>query len=473
MGGTLTGLTRFCTFLMLFVIVGEGFSQEATADTAKPKRVGAITETAPGLRTLVSIDAEDAYLPSVLSILAAKSGFNIVTGPGVSKEERITIHLKDVPIEEAMNLVVRAAGLSYDLVGNSFLVARAEKLREQVGLNSYVISLQYANASEVAELLQDFNAKIQVDKSGNKLLVITTPQIITSIERVVANIDRPSLQISLSARMIEVQVEDEERLGINWSKLSTATSMFLFEGNVTPEVTTAGTQTRLQPFEPLDDINKIGHFQRSMPIWEVALDWLLKNSQAEVLANTKVSTMNARTAMIELVDVVPYVTSAGGVGGQVAVQREEVGTKLFITPQVNAEGWITMTIKPEVSSIFEFIGPDQTIPRVIRRSSDMTVRVKNHQSVVIGGLMGITAHRTAHKVPFLGDIPYIGGLFRYNVEVMKKTDLIIEVTPHIIEEDLKTYIGKSTEIRKTEKRYQRDYNIEEDQPLPEEAPPQE
>ncbi|MFN3822166.1 MAG: type II secretion system protein GspD, partial [bacterium] len=197
-------------------------------------------------------------------------------------------------------------------------------------------------------------------------------------------------------------------------------------------------------------------------------DWLLKNSQAEVLANTKVSTMNARTAMIELVDVVPYVTSAGGVGGQVAVQREEVGTKLSITPYVNAEGWITLTIKPEVSSIFEFIGPEQTIPRVIRRASDMTVRVKNHQSVVIGGLMGLTAHRTTHKVPFLGDIPYLGGLFRYNVNVMKKTDLIIEVTPHIIEEDLKTYIGKSVEVRKAERRYQKDFIIEEDQPLPQE-----
>ncbi|MFN3821648.1 MAG: secretin N-terminal domain-containing protein, partial [bacterium] len=271
MGGTLNRLIYVSTLVSFFVIFQSGFGQTTPADTTQPRRVGTITETAPGLRTLVSIDAEDAYLPSVLSILAAKSGFNIVTGPGVSKEERITIHLRDVPIEEAMNLVVRAAGLSYDLVGNSFLIARAEKLREQVGLNSYVISLQYSDASEVAELLKDFNAKIQVDKSGNKLLVITTPQIITSIERVVANIDRPSLQISLSARMIEVQVEDEERLGINWAKLSTATSMFLFEGTVTPEVTTAGTQTRLQPFEPLDDVNKIGRFQRSMPIWEVAL----------------------------------------------------------------------------------------------------------------------------------------------------------------------------------------------------------
>jgi len=465
MGGTHKG-PKILPFIIvsLFIALPVAAQEKTPASGTQMKP---ITETAPGLRTVVSIDAEDAYLPSVLSILAAKSGFNIVTGPGVSKEERITIHLKDTPIEEAMNLVVRAAGLSYEIVGNSFLVAKSDKLKEQVGTNSYVLNLQYASANEVKELLSDFQAKIEVDKSGNKLLIITTPKIITDIERVVQNIDKPSLQITLSARLIEVQVEDEERLGINWSKLSTNTGVFLYEGNQQPTTTTTG-QTQLQPFEQLNDVNKIGNFWRSMPIWEVALDWLLKNSRAEVLANTKVSTMNAKTAMIELVDIVPYVTSAGGVGGQVSVQREEVGTKLAITPQVNTDGYITVTIKPEVSSIFEFIGPDQTIPRVVRRKSDMTVRVKNHQSIVIGGLMGITAHRTTHKVPFFGDIPYIGGLFRYNVNVMKKTDLVIEVTPHIIEDDFTTFIGKSSEIRQTERRFKRDLNVDKDQPLPDE-----
>jgi len=467
MGGTLQGPKLFsllpsATLCIALPAAAQQPSQPAAAGTGPVK---SITETAPGLRTVVSIDAEDAYLPSVLSILAAKSGFNIVTGPGVSKEERITIHLKDAPIEEAMNLVVRAAGLSYEIVGNSFLVAKADKLKEQVGLNSYVLSLQYADAEEVKKILGDFNAQIEVDKSGNKLLVITTPKIIRNIERVVQNIDRPSLQITLSARLIEVQVEDEERLGINWSKLATNTSMFLYEGSGTPTQSTGG-QTQLQPFEKLDDVNAIGNFQRSMPIWEVALDWLLKNSRAEVLANTKVSTMNSRTATIELVDVVPYVTSSGGIGGQVSVQREEVGTKLSITPQVNTDGFITVSIRPEVSSIFEFIGPDQTIPRVVRRSSSMTVRVKNHQSIVLGGLMGITAHKTTHKVPFFGDIPYIGSIFRYNVEVMRKTDLIIEVTPHIIDDEYTTYIGKSSEIMRTHDRYKDEYNIDQDQPLP-------
>ncbi len=448
----------------LCVIPVTSFCADGNAEAGD---VTKITEYAPGLRTIVSIDAEDAYLPKVLSILAQKSGYNIVTGPGVSKEERISIHLVDTPIEEAMNLVVRAAGLSYEIVGESFLVAKANRLKERVGLNSYVIALQYAQAEEVQDLLADFGALIQIDRSGNKLLVITTPKIINDVRKVVAEIDKPTLQITLSARLIEVSVEDEERLGINWSKLSTSMKMHFYEGSTIPGQASATAINALSdqsgsynPFEPMENLNTVGDVWRSAPVYEVALDWLLKNSRADVLANTSVATMNARTASIELVDVVPYVTSSGGVGGQVSVQREEVGIKLSITPQVNTDGYITVSVTPEVSSIFEFIGPEQTIPRTVRRTSTMTVRVKNHQSIVVGGLMSVTAQKTVHKVPFFGDMPFLGGLFRYNVVLSKKTDLIIEITPHILEDEY-THIRKSAEVMDAERRFSNDVEDEE------------
>ena len=169
MGGMILG-SKFLSIVLLLAIIAvpcSGISGEVQQEEPLDS----------GLRTIVSIDAEDAYLPSVLSILAAKSGYNIVTGPGVSKEERISIHLTDTPIEQAMNLVVRAAGLSYDVVGKSFLIAKADKLGRQVGESSYVIDLQYAVAEDVKNLLADFQASIQIDMSGNKLLIITTPKI--------------------------------------------------------------------------------------------------------------------------------------------------------------------------------------------------------------------------------------------------------------------------------------------------------
>ena len=107
----------------------------------EPAAAQAAPATDEPLGQLVTIDADDAFLPSVLAILAERSGYNIVTGPGVNKEERISVHLRDVPIEQAMNLVIRAAGLSYEIVGRSFLVAPSRALKEQVGLTSYVIDL--------------------------------------------------------------------------------------------------------------------------------------------------------------------------------------------------------------------------------------------------------------------------------------------------------------------------------------------
>src|SRR5213593_3731687 len=95
----------------------------------------------------ITLDAEDAYLPGVLKILAEKGNLNIVTGPGVTTG-RLSIHLKDVPIDQAVNLVVRAAGLAYERIGNSVLVASAEALSKETGLSSYVVELKYADAVE-------------------------------------------------------------------------------------------------------------------------------------------------------------------------------------------------------------------------------------------------------------------------------------------------------------------------------------
>ncbi len=415
-----------------------------------PPEAGEEREVASNLdlRKPVNIDADDASLPTVLSILAAESGYNIVTGPGVNKEEKISIHLENTPIEEAMNLVVRAAGLAYEVVGNSFLIASANKLKTEVGLRSYVIELLYANAEEVAALLKDFNAQIQVDVAGNKLLIITSPKVISEIRSVIAAVDLPALQIMLEARVIEVAVEDEEKLGIQWNKL-TPFETVVYEGTETPNPFRPKELPQQVPFLQIEDLNTFGNFGYQEPVFQLAIDYLLKNNLAEVLANSQIATMNNREASIEVVDRIPFVLSAGGVGGQVRTQTEEVGVKLHIKPTVNTEGNITVQITPEVSNVFQLIGPDQNIPWVVSRRATTTIRVKDGQSIIIAGLLGVNRKNTLFKVPFLGDIPFIGGLFRHKSMTSKKTDLIIQITPHIINE-LDTGIVKSKLIRSAE-----------------------
>ncbi|MDP6168722.1 MAG: secretin N-terminal domain-containing protein, partial [Candidatus Marinimicrobia bacterium] len=171
-------------------------------------------------KTLITVHAEDAFLPSILSILAKESGYNIVTDPNVNQQDKVSIHLDDVPIEQAINLVVRAVGLSYEVVGNSFLIADPKKLKEEVGVTSYVVTLKYAAAEDVKNLLQDISDQIQVDIPGNKLLVNASPKKIAEIVKVVESIDVPAIQIMLETRLIEVAADIEEQLGLDWSKIS-------------------------------------------------------------------------------------------------------------------------------------------------------------------------------------------------------------------------------------------------------------
>ncbi len=191
--------------------------------------------------TLVTVHAEDAYLPSILSILAKESGYNIVTDPKVNSQDKISIHMDDVPIEQAINLVVRAVGLSYEIVGNSFLIAEPKKLLEEVGITSHVINLKYADAVEVKLFLQDLTDMIQVDTSGNKILVNASPTKTAEIEEVVRQIDQPATQVMLEVRLIEVALDIEENLGIDWSKLAHYTNIFAENGAPPAGVTGAGS----------------------------------------------------------------------------------------------------------------------------------------------------------------------------------------------------------------------------------------
>ena len=410
---------------------------------------------------LITVHAEDAFLPSILAILAKESGYNIVTDPNVNKQDKVSIHLDDVPIDQAMNLVVRAVGLSYEKVGNSYLIAEPKKLKEEVGVTSYVVNLKYASAEDVKNLLQDISDQVQVDIPGNKLLVNASPKKIAEIIKVVESIDVPAIQIMLETRLIEVAADIENQLGLDWSKISSYTTILAENGeplesgggSIVPEDQTIGQLPATMGFDRLSKLftkDKTGilpkYFSRQLTAFDLTLDLLLRNNKAEVLADSRLTTINGREASIKLVDIVPYILSSGGVGGQVQVQKEEVGIKLNVLPTVNTDGYITVKVEPEVSTIFEFIGPDANIPRVKSRTSSTTIRVKDGESIVIGGLLSNDKKQTTYKVPFLHKIPYLGEKFFTSRGVIeRKTDLVIQITPKIIE-DAYTGIVKSKEV---------------------------
>ena len=436
----------------------------------------------------ITLHAEEAKLSKVLSVITEMSGYNIVTGPSVSAEDNITIHLVDVNVEQAVNLVVRAAGLSYEIVDGSILVASPNRLKDDVGVSPVVFELKYTSAKEISSLLSSITEDITVDSTGNRILVNASPKKIAEINHIIDEIDTPALQISLRARLIEVTYGDEESIGIDWARLaqistivaenaapitfpdgsSTGSRFPGYQSTVDGEGSNLGFGFELPAAEfPLNDLPDLPYanltdplqgFSRQLTAYDVTIDMLLKNNTAEILANSEVVTLNGHVATISMVDVVPYILSSGGVGGQVQVQREEVGIKLRILPTVNSDGYITTHITPEVSSIYDFIGPDRNIPWVKKRISTTTVRVKDNESIIIAGLYAGSKTLTENKVPLLWRIPFIGKrLFVHKVEKVTKTDLIIEVTPKIISDNYsfiekkKYHVNIENNIFKTDK----------------------
>jgi type IV pilus secretin PilQ/predicted competence protein len=387
---------------------------------------------------LITLDAEDAYLPSVLKILAEKGDLNIITGPGVTAE-RITVHMRDVPIDQAVNLVVRAAGLAYERIGNSILVANPSALKEETGLSSYIVDLKYADAEDVKAALKNLSAQIEVDRGGNRLVVVTSPRVIAEIREIVKTLDVPARQVMLEARVVEVSTDDAKRLGIDWNLLNRQ-GFIIVEG--LPD--SAGTYGQIPSEVPWitntpgeNDLFKLRNFSRQAKAYQVTLDLLIREGSARVLANPKIATLNGREANMLIGSRIPFVVSGtvfagGGAAPVERVEKEEVGIKLSIVPLINADGYITTEIRPEVSSVVGFTGISNSLPIVATRQASTTVRLKDGNSVIIGGLLSEEKTSTVNKVPLLGSLPGIGYFFQHHNTGLTKRDLVIEVTPRIM-----------------------------------------
>jgi type II secretory pathway component GspD/PulD (secretin) len=382
---------------------------------------------------LITLDAEDAYLPSVLKILGEKGELNIVTGPGVTAE-RLSIHMKDVPIDQAVNLVVRAAGLAYERIGNSVLVADPRSLKEETGLSSYVVELKYADALEVQAALKKLAAEIEVDRGGNRLIVVTSPRVIAEIQSIVSRLDVPARQVMLEARIVEVSTDDAKKLGIDWDLLNRQ-SVVIVEG--TPAPTKPDAFPDQLPF--IRTPVRGDHISRQGKALQAAIDFLIKEGNARVLANPKIATLNGKEASMLIGSRIPFQVSgttfvSGAAAQTTSIQKEEVGIKLRITPLINADGYITTEINPEVSSVSGFRGQNSDLPVVDTRQASTTVRLKDGNSVIIGGLLSESTTHDITKLPILGQIPGLGLLFQHHSITRLKKDLVIEVTPRIMPE---------------------------------------
>ncbi|MDA3813383.1 MAG: hypothetical protein PF570_03930 [Candidatus Cloacimonetes bacterium] len=405
------------------------------------------------LTNKITLNAEDASVSTIISTMAKLSNCNIVLAMDTAdkdekaEEKKITIQLKEVPIEQALALVVKSIGLSYRLVGEkTFIVGEKARIEEEIGERTYVLTLNYVDVNKIVNALKIMPGESIAIEGQNAILVRANPQTFTEISKRIEEIDVPQKQIEIRCRLIEISVSESEKYGIDWSKLNHLTTILAEDAKSssgtglpynftdatgdTPygDLSPFGQIPEDQYFQRLEDLSDVGHFSRQLTAFDVTIDWLLQNNAAKLLTDTRITALNGEEAEIHIGEVVPYIAEDND--KQIQVEREEVGIKLKVRPTVNSQGQITTKIEPEVSSVMELVGG--YIPRTKVRRITSTVTVPDGQRILVGGLLSTTISTTVNRVPLLSAIPLIVKLFQNKVKLLEKTDLIIEITPHVV-----------------------------------------
>ncbi|MFH1782736.1 MAG: secretin N-terminal domain-containing protein [Candidatus Omnitrophota bacterium] len=340
------------------------------------------------------------------------------------------------------------------LIDNPETVERMkDAIREMdTSLITEVFSLDYAKAEQIKEKLNEVISKdigsTRFDERTNKVIVKDTPKKIEEVRKIIEAFDEKTREVSIEAHIIQVSLADKYSHGINWDDVARAGDLSLTtDVNLSAGLTNVTTST----FTLIDPRN-----------FTAVLSLLETYGKTKILSKPRITVMNKEEAKILVGAKEAYVTSevtttdGGTYHTTDNVEFVDVGVSLRVTPEINNKGFIILKIKPEVSSsdstkTVELTNPDGStrtiIPYVTTSETETTVIVKDNTTLIIGGLMKDTIIDNEQKVPFLGDLPFLGNLFTTIGKSKEKTELVIFITPHIIEgdettEEVKGYIDK-------------------------------
>ena len=410
---------------------------------------------------------------AVLRLLARQAKINMVVSEAVTGT--VTMRLEDVTALQAVSIIVKAKGLFLDKIDNVYYIkTAAERTAEPTESDSYQFS--YARAKDTAPLIAaQLSSKDapQVDERTNTIFYRETRANIDKIKQLLVQIDKPTKQVMIEARLVEVTANPRQSYGINWGGVfggSSAAQTLKLGGSTlqTPGtvqttinpvtglpmlVETPGqpalvptTNGKLNPFDFMMDKagNALGgQFAiLSAPQLSVTLRLLNEDSDAEFLANPRVVTADNMQAKIEIIrsQPVPQLnfneqTATAVFGG---FQDKKFGNTLVVKPSVNKDNFITLAVKPEISNKvadqpFTFAGATVTSPVIDTRSLDSNVLIKSGDTLAIGGLLQDEVTKARTKVPVLGDIPIVGYFFQEKLNARVKRNLLVFVTPTIID----------------------------------------
>ncbi|MFA7056498.1 MAG: secretin N-terminal domain-containing protein [Candidatus Cloacimonadales bacterium] len=404
------------------------------------------------VKKIDNLNFKDATITTVIESISKLTGVNIVVTTEGSKttdedEKRVTVRLNDISVENAISLVAKSYGFAYKVIGtNTFLIGPSKVVDQESGTRNYLYTLKYIDSEKIVRAFKDMPGEVVEVSGQNALLIRANPETYADIENQIKKLDTPQKQVQIRVRVIEVNLSDSKKMGIDWSNLNHLTTIiaedpvnaagvglpfnFSDETGSIPygDAIALGKLPANQYFQKMSDWDDFGKFSRQLYAFDITIDWLLENNSAKILTDTRLTAQNGESAYVHIGETLPYVVMDND--KEVQVEREETGIKLNITPKVNSENEITTQIQPEISSVIELVGG--FAPRVKVRKVNSTITVPSGDTFIVSGLLSSQLTVRTSKVPFLGDIPFIGRIFRHTTENLEKTDLIIEMTPTVV-----------------------------------------
>ncbi|ENT0621524.1 type IV pilus secretin PilQ [Neisseria gonorrhoeae] len=414
----------------------------------------------------ISLDFQDVEIRTILQILAKESGMNIVASDSVNG--KMTLSLKDVPWDQALDLVMQARNLDMRQQGNIVNIAprdellakdkaflQAEKDIADLGaLYSQNFQLKYKNVEEFRSILRLDNAdttgnrntlvsgrgSVLIDPATNTLIVTDTRSVIEKFRKLIDELDVPAQQVMIEARIVEAADGFSRDLGVKFGatgrkKLKNETSAFgwgVNSGLGGGDKWEAQSKINLPVAAAANSISLVRAISSGALNLELSASESL--SKTKTLANPRVLTQNRKEAKIESGYEIPFtVTTASGGGNSTNTELKKAVLGLTVTPNITPDGQIIMTVKINKDSPAQCASGNNTILCISTKSLNTQAMVENGGTLIVGGIYEENNGNTLTKVPLLGDIPVIGNLFKTRGKKTDRRELLIFITPRIID----------------------------------------
>ena len=422
---------------ILRIVVLAGVSLVATAP---------ITQARPAPQS-IDLRFAQTEIEVVLNALASAVGFNLIVGPDVGGE--VDVNLTDVDWEVALNSIVEAHRYRY-FWNKDVLVVLSSAETVPGGLEHRLVHLRYVDPRVAKNALVNVlsaQGKIEImdgtqngsaaGKSSLRPVIILTeaPHLIAHVVSIIDSLDVPVPQFEIQVKFVETDIDDALNVGFSWpTRVGATVASEISSDDAITEIPTAAKY-------PIPD-GKIWQFG-TLNVDQLTgfVEFLQQNGSARILSDPRVTVLENEKAIIQVTTTIPVQTLNRFTEGAVIqdivdFQDLDVGITLTVTPRLNADRRITLDVELVVEEITGFTGPpDNERPITAKRRVKTRVRVADGETLVTGGLVKETKFATKSRVFVLGSIPILGALFTHRSEETKKTDLLMFITPHILDDN--------------------------------------